>query len=51
MTYEIISVPNIDGTESVSIKRTDSDGLVAFIPCDESNSDYQAYLAEQETAK
>ena len=28
-----------------SIKRTDEDGQVWFIPTDPSNSDYQAYLA------
>ena len=27
------------------IKRTDENGLVAWIPLDEDNSDYQAYLA------
>ena len=26
------------------IKRTDADGNVFWIPCDESNSDYQRYL-------
>jgi len=26
------------------IKRTDENGLVAWIPLDEGNSDYQAYL-------
>jgi len=26
------------------IKRTDADGIIAWIPVDESNSDYQAYL-------
>jgi hypothetical protein len=29
---------------SVNIKRTDSDGKEVWIPLDESNSDYQAYL-------
>jgi hypothetical protein len=40
-------------TGSKSIVRTDEDGTVWYIPLDESNSDYQAYLAylaEQETA-
>ena len=27
------------------LKRTNADGLVSFIPLDEGNSDYQAYLA------
>ena len=48
MTYEIITEE--DGTET--IKRTNEDGSVSFIPADESNSDYQRYLnpeAEQST--
>jgi len=28
----------------VSIKRTDEDGAIWWIPMDEANSDYQAYL-------
>ena len=32
-------------TQSVTIKRTDADGKVWWIPCDPANSDYQAYLA------
>ena len=31
------------------IKRTDADGKIWWIPVDESNSDYQAYLAAQST--
>jgi hypothetical protein len=49
-TYEII-VSEIDNLET--IKRTNEDGSVSFIPKDEANSDYQAYLnkdkAEQST--
>jgi hypothetical protein len=30
----------------ISIKRTNTDGVVSWIPVDESNSDYQAYLKE-----
>ena len=48
MTYEVITDEN--GTET--IKRTNADGSVSFIPADESNSDYQRYLnpeAEQST--
>jgi hypothetical protein len=48
MTYEIITDEN--GTET--IKRTNEDGSVSFIPSDKSNSDYQRYLnpeAEQST--
>ena len=40
MTYEIITEE--DGTQT--IKRTNEDGSVSFIPADESNADYQAYL-------
>jgi hypothetical protein len=38
MDYEFI-----DEMKSV-LKRTDSEGNVSYIPCDEGNSDYQAYL-------
>lgn len=38
--YEIISTPL-----STVIKKTDIDGSVLWIPSDESNTDYQAYLA------
>lgn len=41
MKYEIVNTmmgPDI-------IKRTDDDGMVWFIPTDEANADYQAYLA------
>jgi hypothetical protein len=34
----------IAGTTSTIIQRTDPDGLIWFIPLDESNTDYQAYL-------
>ena len=40
MTYEIITEE--DGTQT--IKRTNEDGSISFIPADKSNSDYQAYL-------
>jgi hypothetical protein len=48
ITYEIIE---IEGRTPV-IKATDENGLIRFIPMDESNSDYQRYLnpkAEQST--
>jgi hypothetical protein len=36
---------NVIGQEANSvIKRTDAEGNIAFIPIDEGNSDYQAYL-------
>lgn len=38
-TYEIVEIETIVGVNKV-IKRSDD----AFIPMDESNSDYQAYL-------
>jgi hypothetical protein len=47
-TYETITFD--DGLKS--IKRTDADGQIWFIPIDEGNSDYQRYLnpeAEQST--
>lgn len=40
-TYEIIEFPY---SSNPTIKRTGSDGSVCFIPMNESNSDYQAYL-------
>jgi len=46
-TYETITELG-----SQVIKRTDENGLVAWIPFDEANSDYQRYLnpkAEQST--
>ena len=46
-TYEVIEL-NGDTT----IKRTDEDGSISFIPVNEANSDYQRYLnpeAEQST--
>ena len=39
--FEIIK--NDNGSET--IKRTDADGQVWWIPTDPANSDYQAYLA------
>jgi hypothetical protein len=39
-TYEVIE--NSDGVQV--IKRIDDEGVIAFIPKDEANSDYQAYL-------
>ena len=38
-TYEVI-----EEEFSNVIKRTDEEGLVAWIPTDPANSDYQAYL-------
>lgn len=40
ITYEII----VDELGRETIKRTNEDGSVSFIPADQSNADYQAYL-------
>jgi hypothetical protein len=47
-TYEIVTT-ELDGE---ALKRTNAEGVVAWIPMDEANSDYQRYLnpeAEQST--
>ncbi len=44
-TYEEIET-NFGG---IVIRRTDENGLLAWIPTDLGNSDYQAYLAAQST--
>lgn len=36
--------------ESTSIKRTDEDGNVAYVPCADGNRDYAEYLASGVTA-
>lgn len=47
MIYEKV---DIEGMQSF-IKRTNEDGTESFIPLDEANADYQAYLASlEETA-
>jgi hypothetical protein len=48
--YEIIQADELN--PDIRLKRTDDDGLIWWIPMDESNSDYQRYLnpeAEQST--
>jgi hypothetical protein len=50
MTNYEIHTSELSGNET--IKRTDENGLIYFIPKDEANSDYQRYLnpeAEQST--
>ena len=51
MNYEMIDI--IDQyTNQVShkaLKRYNDDDTISFIPIDEANSDYQAYLAAQST--
>ena len=44
MTYKVITSTDYDGTETSILERTNDDGSVSFIPMDEANSDYQAYL-------
>lgn len=44
-TYE--TVENSVGGEN--IKRTNADGTITWIPTDEANSDYQAFLKSLET--
>ena len=36
--------------EQTTLKRTDADGTVTFVPADEGNRDYRAYLASGEEA-
>jgi hypothetical protein len=43
--------PTYEVQENGSIKRTLADGTVHWIPADESNSDYQAYLNPKDEAK
>ena len=45
-TYEVITFD--DGLKS--IKRTDTDGNIWFIPFDEANADYQRYLEDEAKA-
>ena len=33
-----------DDNGLVTVKRTDADGVISWIPADPANSDYQAYL-------
>ena len=40
VNYEIIASPS----NGEILKRTDEDGTIWFIPMDETNSDYRAYL-------
>jgi hypothetical protein len=42
-TYEVI-----ENNDQNIIKRTDADGQVWWIPTDEANADYQAYLKSLE---
>lgn len=42
--YEVMPLP-YEGAQQM-IKRTDIEGNVAWVPADEANSDYQAYLKQ-----
>ena len=42
MTYKFFKLP--DGTQEDAVIRTTSDGIVAVVPFDEGNTDYQEYL-------
>lgn len=44
MTYEIVTNLEADGSEVEILKRDNADGTTSWIPLDEANSDYQAYL-------
>ena len=46
-TYEVIEMEEGIAT----IKRTDENGLIAWVPVDPANSDYQAYLADEAKTK
>lgn len=46
-TYEKIT----DSFNNTIIKRTDKNGLVAWIPMVEGNTDYEAYLADETAPK
>jgi hypothetical protein len=48
MKYELVKAQN--EFENDSIKRTDEDGVISFIPTDPANSDYQAYLKSLDEA-
>jgi predicted O-methyltransferase YrrM len=48
MKYEIYQSP-LDGGQT--LKRENEDGSISFIPMDEANSDYQAYLEHEATSK
>jgi hypothetical protein len=43
MTYTYETITN-DLSQTQTIKRTDENGLVLWIPTDSANSDYQRYL-------
>jgi len=47
-TYEIIEMTSIDGSVTKVVHRLEDN---AFIPMDEANSDYQAYLELLNEAK
>lgn len=51
MIFEQITITSPEGEPITVIQGTDPQGVVWGIPEDHSNSDYQAYLAEQGETK
>ena len=43
ITYKLMNDP-ITGGSATSVKKTDDDGNISFIPFDTGNCDYQEYL-------
>jgi hypothetical protein len=43
-SYNMINYEEVSTSYGISIKRTDIDGSIWFIPTDPANSDYQEYL-------
>ena len=43
-SYNMINYEEVSTEYGISIKRTDADGSVWFIPTNPANSDYQEYL-------
>jgi hypothetical protein len=50
MIYEIQNTTLPNGNKLTLILATKDDGVVLVIPCDEGNSDYQAYLKSLDEA-
>ena len=46
MEFELVTITTPEGDEKIVIQGTDVNGVVWGIPEDESNADYQQYLAD-----